>query len=1298
MKLRFAWVGLLLLAFTWAAGAPKPSGEVKPSGGKETGVPVAYQLPADGVLPRTYLVTLAIVDPKNPDWIISTFVAGAPRTVTAENKGKFTETWDGLDENFMPVPPGDYAVKGIYTPARQWSVDGDWHAITPKFVGGISAWVPPTDAPDARLPFGGDPVGSPMRDVAVGPNGVAVFYYQYLENGLNAPMIDLKKPVGFGQFICAFNSGGAAGGQSVATDGETVWAASSDGGPKFVYRTDGKPFGSSPSANRRDCYLAEGYVASMAALREQASGKSFVYIAQGAKFVGTLQKKGNITRTRYTASDTDFADIITVHDGGDGKILATLPLPRPQSLSVQGGKLYALHADGAGLAVSASVITAGVPDGKWQRVFAVPATIKAFDMKVDSHGRFYLSDPTANKVYQLDAAGKVLRTFGSLAVQKPGTYDRETLMEPEKLATWRDTEGKDRLIIVEMAGPNRTSEWSADDGKLLREFTTYQTKANDGYAVDEEHPEDLYILGHRNWLTRFKMDLSKQTWVVDAVWPDVGNDPRLPGLSKPRVIRVNNRTYLACERSHNVYRLDGDRWVLSAGLVAGEKGKISLWHDANGNGHVDDEELTPCSVEKCLSYHGQNWLPDLSYLAVLNGSTDVQRLSPSGFDEHGNPIFKEWKKLVTDPEFAARAAGKADALHGGNEMGDTYGSWVQATESSNGDLYVQARSGPGFNANQGAQHKISRYVLKANGEYAEKWRVGRAALNDIAKRGEMYGGMRIRQPINGLVSVIDQTRCGVLLYTDEGLYVDTLFPDLKTSPDKRGSIYQLPGEFFAGIIYPNKNNGKIYIGVGKYTPVFFEVEGWSEKENPVHPLTTVQKTVSINFSQIAAPPEIALKFRGGAGKTQIARLAPALGGVVLDGSLAGWESCEPVQFGKEQTVEARCLYDPDHLYVRWHARLGGAFQAKPLPPLTRLFTHDQMSDTVSLYIQGDPNAPSKAVPGGRPGDVRFTFGLFQSGTSLQPVGVGYYPTWPGKGQPQVYRTIVRETSFAHVGAIPGVQLGYALDPDGKGFVIAAAIPRAAIPALTQPFGTDLRTRVNFEATFGGHNKFWWANSDGTASTETYDEPTEAGLYPGSWAPVTFQGIGGDGIAVRNWQVCGPFGGPGAEKFSAFPRDKNEVQKFFEAAVYPPDSGKMDPNEVFQGPMIKGYWGSPAALKWKPDTIADLDTRLHFGTNAQVWFATTWIHSPTATEIPIEFQSFKMNLTRWFLNGQPFILDKGKEKVPPQDVTQVVKLQAGWNQIMVRTFSVGYGPRAGLVIKGDPAAIWKLRFSGVAPKP
>ena len=54
-----------------------------------SGVSVSYQLPTAGVLPITYCVTLAIVDAKNPDWIISQFACGTARTVTAENFGRF---------------------------------------------------------------------------------------------------------------------------------------------------------------------------------------------------------------------------------------------------------------------------------------------------------------------------------------------------------------------------------------------------------------------------------------------------------------------------------------------------------------------------------------------------------------------------------------------------------------------------------------------------------------------------------------------------------------------------------------------------------------------------------------------------------------------------------------------------------------------------------------------------------------------------------------------------------------------------------------------------------------------------------------------------------------------------------------------------------------------------------------------------------------------------------------------------------------------------------------------------------
>lgn len=1265
------------------------------------GVPVNYQLPVTGPLPQTYRVTLAIVDAKNPDWIVSQFACGVARTVTQENGGKFTETWDGLDDNFMPVPPGEYAVKGIFMPAKQWPVDGEFHSVTPRFAGGASPWLPSPEQWNKPEPFGGDPVGAPLGDVAVGPNGVAVFYYTYLENGLNCPMIDLKKPLGYEQFIRAFPSGGAGGGPVAATEGETVWAFSTDGGPKYVYRADGKSFGKSEGANRGNSYLPTGWVTAMAVGRD-AAGKPLVFVAQRGKIVEPQRRD-------YRESDTEFVDKITVHDGDNGKVLNELPIARPRGLAVQGDTLYALHAEGDGFAVSETKL----PGGAWQRIFAVPQNINPADLEVDSHGRFYLSDTAANKVFQLDRAGKTLRTFGRLDAQKPGSFDPQTLMSPGKLATWTDAEDNDRLLIAENAGPNRVSEWSAD-GKFLREFLSLQTKANDGYAFDPEHPDEVYIPGQRGWLTRFKVNFETRVWTIDAVWPFVEDTPRVPDLDRVRLVRLNGKIYLCGRRSHNVYRLEDERCVLSAAILSersGDKTSYALWHDANGNGRVDDGESAPNEMPGwVLTYHGQNWLDDLSFLAPAQGGRDVWRLAPSGFDAQGNPIFKEWQKLFSDPVFEARAAGKADAVHGGNELADTFTSdWMGADGSLKDGFWVQARGGKNFSANEGAQHKVSRYVPDGKGGYRLKWRTGRTALERIAQPGEMYGGMRIQRPINGLVSVVDQSRCGVLLYSEDGLYVDTIFPDGRRFSRQVAGIYPQPGEFFAGALFPNRDNGKIYVQMGKYTPLLFEVQGWSLKENPVRPLTTLQKSVNISAAQIASPPEIALSLRGGAGTAKIARFAPALGGVALDGSMTGWESCEPVVFqsDKDQRVEVRCLYDAEHLYLRWHARLATKFEAKPLSPIERVFTHDRLADTLSFYVQGDVNAKPGGAKEGRPGDARFVFGLFKDGDTVRPVAVGLYPEWRGeKANPQVYRTPVGQAAFAHVGAVGGAKLGHAIDADGKGFVLAAAIPRAAIPRVPG-FSGRLRTLVNFEATFGGHNKFWWANSDGSASRETYDEPSEARLYPGSWAPAQFAGLEG-GVVVQNWLICGPFGGPGAEQFKYDPNGnmpgtnkemKQAVREFYEAATYPPDSGKVDTKEVFKGEMIRGYWNDPREVRWKPASVADLDTRVVLG-GAEVWYGATWIHVPAATELEFQFQSHPMTHLRWTLNGEQVKVGEYKDVAGGRRhvATKNLTLQPGWNQMMFRGYCVGYSPfRAGLVLNGPEEKLWSLKVSAEPPK-
>ena len=1271
------------------------------------GAEISYALPADGPLPRTYRVTLAIVDAKNPYWIISQFLAGEPRTVTRENGGKFTDIWDGLDDNFMPVPPGTYAVKGIFAPAAKWPVDGEYHAVVPRFVTGISPWIPrPEQWKDRALLYTADPSGGPshLRDVDVGANGIAVFYYGYLEIVANNVQADLNKPIGFEQLLRTYSSGGAGGGPCTCSDGDAIWGFSTDGGPKFIYRADGKPFGND-DGNRRHITLAEGWVKSLACYRDQAAGKSYVYVAEGGKIIAN--KRG---WPDYYESDKEFVDKVLVLAGEDGRKLAELPMRRPLAVVARHGTLAVLHqnADGAYL-VRAAALAEGVPQGPLQPLFTVPAGIRPFDLEQDSRGRFYLSDPGANKVYQLNHAGKVLRTFGRLAVQKSGSYDPETLMEPGKLATWRDPEGNDRLLVVDGAGPTMTSEWRAD-GKLLRQFVGLQTNANNyGYAVDPQQPQDLYIVGAEGWLTCFKMDYARARFKVDAVWPGVGTDPLLPERGGPRIVNFQGRKYLCCSSGCGagtcaVYRLDGDRWLLSSGILrkmAANRPQWSSWHDADGDGKVQEEECSPMKLPGAvLQYFGEPWLDDLSLVAVNQGGRDIWRLVPTGFDAHRNPIFTRWEKLLTDPVFEARARGAADAVHGGNELDDRFSSdWAMARGSLKDGFYVTARGGPLFNANQGGQDKISRYVPDGKGGYALRWRTGREAFSYPAKQGELVGSLRIETPINGLVCVIDNSRSGVLLYTEDGMYVESLFPQ---RPAAEVGIFALPGEFFQGIVFADPGDGDIYFGAGKATPLIFRFEGWSLTRNPVRRLTTVQQRVTIAASQIADPPEIALAMRGKAGLQKVFRFAPATGGAVLDGAMAGWESCEPVRFqaDKERTVEVHALYDPENLYLRWHARLGTAFDARPLLPAERIFSHGRLADTLSFYIQGDLGAKPQGSADGRPGDVRIVFGVFKDQDALRPVALGMYPAWQGAGKPapQSYQSPVSKVEFAHVGLLADAKLSFVMDDDGKGFVLVARIPRSAISGLPRLSG-DVRTMVNFEATFAGHNKFWWANSDGSANRETYDEPSEARLYPGSWAPAQFQKLD-DRLLVRNWLVCGPFGGPGAERFNADPQGdaKAAARRFCDAAQYPPDGGNVDAQAVYQGEMIRGYWPDPGQVRWRPAKTADLDTRILGGPGGQVWYGATWIHAPATTTVKFQFQGHPQTYYRWFLGG-----DKVQEGEIPGDfgkgvAEKTVTLRQGWNQVFFRAYCVGYPPlRAGLVLGGSSETLWTLRLSAVPPR-
>ena len=1264
------------------------------------GALVHYQLPATGPLPQTYLVTLAVTDPKNPNWVVSNFASGLVRTVTAQNQGRFIDAWNGLDENYMPVPPGTYGVKGIYMPAQKWAIDGQYHAVIPKLAATGGSWgqSPAQDSLPDKIE--GDPVQSPLGDVDVAANGKGSVAFVYLENGRNYFLTDFTKPIGYDQIITGYESGVFAGATSTCTDGTAIWSFSVDGGVKFIGRADGQPFGHQ-KANRDNVYIPDGWVTSLAAWT--GPDRTVVFDAERGKIVGS----------DYHESESEAIDRVRALDSRGATVLAQWNIARPLGLAARRNQLYILHGSENDFEVLSLPLTSGWEKARPTFLFKVPAGMKPFDIEADSHGRIYLSDSAANHVYQFDARGHLLRTYGRLNAQLPGHYDPQTFMAPEKLACWTDAQGQDRLLVVEQEGPNRLSEWSGESGQLIRQWVVPQTQSNNGYAIDPRHPDLVYLQGPRNTLVRWKIDYATGQWSTDAVWTNIGaanfGGKLIQELASPRLIYHGNDAYLAFGRGYAMYHLEGDRWRPCAAVLGDHNndGVLChyLWFDLNGDGQVQPDEYRPYITNTppgIFRYWGESWFDDLSLVCIGQNSTDIWRLACTGFDSRGTPLYdpRGWRKLLSDDIFLARQHGRATALRGGNEVANNFNSdWASIVKASGGDLYVSARSGIDFTANHGAQYKLSHYVPDGKNGYRQAWRVGRMTIEANADPGQVYGPIYVSPPLNGVVGVIDNSRAGVVLYTEDGLYIDTLFPDDHLVPHDQMGAYWQPGEYFAGSVYANHDNGRIYFALGKTMPQIFESKGWSLTQYPAHQITPIDKTVTLTAADIAAPPEAALLMRGGAAAAHVARFYPSPGEApALDGSLRGWEACDPVQFGNgpAQTVEVRCFYDPGHLYLRWHARLGHDVEIKSLGLPQHIFAHDRAADTLGLYLQGDARAaPGGAHPNGRPGDVRFVFGIFKDNGAMHPVVLGMYPTWTGPGaSPRSYRTPEGGTvTFANVALVSGVKTGYKIDGDGQGFTLAAALPRTALPG--NPALDGWRTEGNFDANFGGQDKFWWSNTDGSASRETLDEPSEARLYPGSWSMM--QCLPMTALPIRSWRAIGPFGSPEIDRLD-YDKDREKIIKILFGSAFPPDTIR-DMKAVYDGPLTHTR-AAQRRLSWQKvelgTDVVDFQKALGWsgGNDEGTAYLLTHIYSPHDASVTLQVSKpGGQYAIHGQLNGKPLpVVTESPELWSHLDSTQPLRLQAGWNELLIRRDFVWGEMTLGATLQADPALLWQLRIS------
>jgi hypothetical protein len=242
-----------------------------------------------------------------------------------------------------------------------------------------------------------------------------------------------------------------------------------------------------------------------------------------------------------------------------------------------------------------------------------------------------------------------------------------------------------------------------------------------------------------------------------------------------------------------------------------------------------------------------------------------------------------------------------------------------------------------------------------------------------------------------------------------------------------------------------------------------------------------------------------------------------------------------------------------------------------------------------------------------------------------------------------------------------------------------------------------RTMANFDANIGGSHKLWWSNADGSASRETKDEPTEARLYPNAWGQAAFTPLSG-GLPIRAWLVNGPWRAE-ALKYTGTPENKRQFQQHFDAVTFPPDSRTIGSGDIAAQPPAKpGQWqvlnARPIDNCLYPDDGHGLHTR-----GCNLYFASNWIWAPETMEVALELpMQHQNNLSVWLNDAR--LAETGREQGLYRTVTtpQKITLQAGWNELFLRAYALGYDLHFGAVLKADAGQLWRLRLSAAPQEP
>lgn len=802
--------------------------------------------------------------------------------------------------------------------------------------------------------------------------------------------------------------------------------------------------------------------------------------------------------------NSQLPDRLVVFDCNSGENRVILDLPKPTrnnglAFSKDGSTLYLAAVDGL-YRVPAAANPLTLTRLSW--------VDKPSALALDPDGNLGVMDAGADyRVKVFSTEGKLLREIGTKGGQgRRIEYDHAALHGVEAISF--DDDGQ--LWAAESGATDNTGAgfarriavWNAK-GEFVRDFIGTTWYGSSCTTLHDQDPTIAYAHGMlyrvdpsklgswRPWRYVFE-PYSRDAFGMYSNAPDIGFYAQSLFRSK---VSGQEREYILLGSGYPVlFHADKSgyyRPIMAIGNpsrnkifpeVPGITNATHLWTDLNGDGKCQPEEFQRIPGENIKVHHWNGWsYPAPHDLVFRVGGLE---LVPQKFTDQGVPVYdvSKAKRLQAGNNHYLRV-GKhlVSYQHGPWESAEAGYYFAGRYQFSDLNGKVLARYRCNWPGVQGS-HRSTLYTPGQTGRT-----IGELLWAGIADSGGEIGH----------VIAVQGNKGQAFLFSEDGLFVSTLFRDVREEPQGRGDR-EIKGADWTNItLHEEPFNGwfgRQSDGVHRYlfgntAALVTRIEGL-DKVTRIKPITV----------RISGP-------RGGATNAAVSPITqersikvPFIGNrepaFRCNGDPADWADIprHAIKQGDKVVAQVALAYEADYLWI-----LAEVTDSSPL--------RNQLSDITNAFKTGDaidlcigPRNPDRSQP--ITGDVRV---LLVPGPDKSKV-IAYRQVQTGKtrGSKQLYQSPVRKVTFDDVYEIPDAKVVF--KPTDQGYLCEAFIPLAQLDLAKATAG--LRVRGDLGVLWGNdagritERRLYLFNRS-PDSTVTADLPTEAALLPGAWGEFYF---------------------------------------------------------------------------------------------------------------------------------------------------------------------------------------------------